>query len=118
MSGSVPVCPDLFQYFRIRSNMSGSIFRGTRGQRSTSIVYSKHCVQVQRAFRRVRDRGAKALCIVNIVYRCDVPFAECVTEEHKPMCVCKANFHGNGTDVCIPVGFTTEENKRGYRCRV
>ena len=31
------------------------------------------------------------------------------------MCVCKEEFHGNGTDVCIPVGFTTEDNKRGYR---
>merc|ERR1711962_1285133 len=49
------------------------------------------------------------------IIRCDVPFSECVTEEHKPMCVCKENFHGNGTDVCIPEGFTTEDNKRGYR---
>ena len=44
-----------------------------------------------------------------------MPFSECITEEHKPMCVCKEEFHGNGTDVCIPVGFTTEDNKRGYR---
>jgi len=49
------------------------------------------------------------------IIRCDVPFSECVTEDHKPMCVCKEEFHGNGTDVCIPVGFNTEENKRGYR---
>ena len=31
------------------------------------------------------------------------------------MCICKEEFHGNGTDVCIPVGFDTEDNKRGYR---
>ena len=47
--------------------------------------------------------------------RCSVPFSECVTEEHEPSCRCKENFHGNGTDVCIPMGFDTEENKRGYR---
>merc|ERR1719410_1911019 len=49
------------------------------------------------------------------IIRCDVPFSECVTEEHKPMCICKEEFHGNGTDVCIPMGFETEDNKRGYR---
>jgi len=49
------------------------------------------------------------------IIRCDVPFSECVTENHEPMCVCKEEFHGNGTDVCIPEGFNTEENKRGYR---
>merc|ERR1712198_307889 len=49
------------------------------------------------------------------IIRCDVPFSECVTEEHKPMCVCKEEFHGNGTEVCVPVGFTNEDNKRGYR---
>ena len=47
--------------------------------------------------------------------RCSVPFSECVTEEHEPSCRCKENFHGNGTDVCIPMGFDTEDNKRGYR---
>ncbi len=44
-----------------------------------------------------------------------MPFSECVTEAHKPMCICKEEFHGNGTDVCIPMGFETEDNKRGYR---
>jgi len=31
------------------------------------------------------------------------------------MCICKENFHGNGTEVCVPEGFTDEANKRGYR---
>merc|ERR1712071_96664 len=35
--------------------------------------------------------------------------------DHTPSCRCKENFHGNGTDVCIPLGFDTEDNKRGYR---
>ena len=43
--------------------------------------------------------------------RCDVPFSECITEEHLPGCFCKENFKGNGTDVCIPDGFTEEANK-------
>ena len=51
----------------------------------------------------------------NFFFSCDVPFSECVTEAHKPMCICKEEFHGNGTDVCIPMGFETEDNKRGYR---
>ena len=42
-------------------------------------------------------------------------FSECVSEEHQPSCRCKENFHGNGTEVCIPMGFDTEANKRGYR---
>jgi len=49
------------------------------------------------------------------IIRCDVPYSECVTEEHEPACYCKEDFHGNGTDVCIPAGFETEENKRGYK---
>merc|ERR1719410_3183182 len=49
------------------------------------------------------------------IIHCSVPFSECVTEEHEPSCRCKENFHGNGTEVCIPMGFDTEENKRGYR---
>ena len=48
-------------------------------------------------------------------FSCSVPFSECVTEDHTPSCRCKENFHGNGTEVCIPMGFDTEENKRGYR---
>merc|ERR1719270_474688 len=49
------------------------------------------------------------------IIMCNVPFSECVTEDHTPTCRCKENFHGNGTEVCIPMGFDTEENKRGYR---
>merc|ERR1712227_467353 len=49
------------------------------------------------------------------IIHCDVPFSECVSEDHTPTCRCKENFHGNGTEVCIPMGFDTEENKRGYR---
>merc|ERR1719270_1185968 len=49
------------------------------------------------------------------IIHCSVPFSECVSEDHTPTCRCKENFHGNGTEVCIPMGFDTEENKRGYR---
>merc|ERR1719450_275693 len=49
------------------------------------------------------------------IIHCGVPFSECVSEDHTPTCRCKENFHGNGTEVCIPMGFDTEENKRGYR---
>merc|ERR1719433_1664603 len=49
------------------------------------------------------------------IIQCSVAFSECVTEEHQPSCRCKENFHGNGTEVCIPMGFDTEANKRGYR---
>ena len=38
-----------------------------------------------------------------------------MSENHSPTCRCKENFHGSGTDVCIPIGFDTEENNRGYR---
>merc|ERR1740129_2351038 len=46
---------------------------------------------------------------------CSVPFSECVTEEHEPSCRCKENFHGNGTESCVPMGFDTEDNNRGYK---
>merc|ERR1719204_891584 len=49
------------------------------------------------------------------IIHCDVPFSECVSEDHTPTCRCKDEFHGNGTEVCIPMGFDTVENKRGYR---
>merc|ERR1719382_2162722 len=49
------------------------------------------------------------------IIQCRVAFSECVSEEHQPSCRCKENFHGNGTEVCIPMGFDTEANKRGYR---
>ena len=48
-------------------------------------------------------------------YSCSVPFSECVTEEHEPSCRCKENFHGNGTESCVPMGFDTEDNNRGYK---
>jgi len=49
------------------------------------------------------------------IIRCDVPFSECITESHIPECFCKEHFKGNGSDVCIPDGFTEESNKRGYK---
>ena len=48
-------------------------------------------------------------------FSCSVPFSECVTEEHEPSCRCKENFHGNGTESCVPMGFDTEDNNRGYK---
>merc|ERR1719204_2604942 len=38
----------------------------------------------------------------------DEKVAECMSGREEKV-------NGNGTDVCIPVGFNTEENKRGYR---
>merc|ERR1719410_1120764 len=49
------------------------------------------------------------------IIHCSVPFSECVTEEHEPSCRCKENFHGNGTESCVPMGFDTEDNNRGYK---
>ena len=71
----------------------------------------------------MKDQRSSCKYILNSVYfglqlvtfRCSVPFSECITEDHTPSCRCKENFHGNGTDVCIPMGFDTEDNKRGYR---
>merc|ERR1712012_1187258 len=45
------------------------------------------------------------------IIHCSVPFSECVTEEHIPTCRCKENFHGNGTEVCIPMGFDEEDTE-------
>jgi len=42
--------------------------------------------------------------------RCDVPHAECKAANHEVSCVCKEGFHGNGTESCVPDGFTEEEN--------
>ena len=42
--------------------------------------------------------------------RCDVPHAECKATNHEVACVCKEGFHGNGTESCVPDGFTEEEN--------
>ena len=48
--------------------------------------------------------------------RCDVPYSECQGTDHKAECVCKKEFHGNGTVECIPDGFVEEENGKlcGY----
>jgi hypothetical protein len=46
-----------------------------------------------------------------LISRCDVPFSECITEEHMPDCYCKENFKGNGTESCVPEGFEVEANK-------
>jgi len=71
---------------------------------------NKQCLKQPDGMSRCQDP-----CERPEIIRCDVPFSECISEEHKPRCECKENFHGNGTDVCIPMGFDTESNKRGYR---
>ena len=42
--------------------------------------------------------------------RCDVPHSECKASNHVAECLCKEGFHGNGTESCVPDGFTEEEN--------
>ncbi len=42
--------------------------------------------------------------------QCVVPYSECVAEDHVARCVCKEEFHGNGTVSCIPVGFEAKNN--------
>merc|ERR1719175_387335 len=71
---------------------------------------NKQCLKQPDGMSRCQDP-----CERPEIIRCDVPFSECITEDHEPRCQCKENFHGNGTEVCIPLGFDTEENKRGYR---
>merc|ERR1719347_363575 len=71
---------------------------------------NKQCLKQPDGMSRCQDP-----CERPEIIRCDVPFSECITEDHQPRCQCKENFHGNGTDVCIPMGFDTESNKRGYR---
>merc|ERR1719228_1728452 len=71
---------------------------------------NKQCLKQPDGMSRCQDPCERADII-----RCDVPFSECITEEHQPECFCKENFKGNGTDVCIPDGFTEEANKRGYK---
>ena len=41
---------------------------------------------------------------------CPVPYSECVGLDHIASCECKEGFHGNGTENCVPDGFTEEEN--------
>merc|ERR1712142_925197 len=71
---------------------------------------NKQCLKQPDGMSRCQDP-----CERPEIIHCDVPFSECVSEDHTPTCRCKENFHGNGTEVCIPMGFDTEENKRGYR---
>merc|ERR1711963_1155545 len=71
---------------------------------------NKQCLKQTDGMSRCQDP-----CERPEIIHCSVPFSECVTEDHTPSCRCKENFHGNGTEVCIPMGFDTEENKRGYR---
>ena len=71
---------------------------------------NKQCLKQEDGMSRCQDPCERPEIIL-----CSVPFSECITEMHEPSCRCKENFHGNGTDVCIPMGFDTEENKRGYR---
>jgi len=71
---------------------------------------NKQCLKQPDGMSRCQDPCERPEIIM-----CSVPFSECITEDHTPSCRCKENFHGNGTDVCIPMGFDTEDNKRGYR---
>jgi len=71
---------------------------------------NKQCLKQPDGMSRCQDPCERPEIIM-----CNVPFSECITEDHNPSCRCKENFHGNGTDVCIPMGFDTEDNKRGYR---
>jgi len=71
---------------------------------------NKQCLKQPDGMSRCQDPCERPEIIM-----CNVPFSECISEDHTPSCRCKENFHGNGTDVCIPMGFDTEENKRGYR---
>ena len=42
---------------------------------------------------------------------CPVDHSECVTLDQIASCECKEGFHGNGTDSCVPDGFTEEANE-------
>lgn len=46
---------------------------------------------------------------------CPVQHSECVGTNHEASCECKEGFHGNGTDSCIPDGFTAETNGKHYK---
>lgn len=41
---------------------------------------------------------------------CPVQHSECVGLNHVASCECKEGFHGNGTESCVPDGFTAEAN--------
>ena len=46
---------------------------------------------------------------------CATDYSECVAFNHSTSCKCKEGFHGNGTDSCVPDGFTEEANGKHYR---
>ena len=46
---------------------------------------------------------------------CATDYSECVAFNHSTSCECKEGFHGNGTDYCVPDGFTEEANGKQYR---
>lgn len=46
--------------------------------------------------------------------QCYVQHSECVGLNHEASCECKEGFHGNGTDSCVPDGFTEETNGNFY----
>merc|ERR1719225_2303574 len=71
---------------------------------------NKQCLKQPDGMSRCQDPCERPEIIM-----CNVPFSECVTEEHEPSCRCKENFHGNGTESCVPMGFDTEDNNRGYK---
>ena len=43
-------------------------------------------------------------------HNCPVQDSECVGIDHEPVCECKDGFKGNGSESCVPEGFTEEEN--------
>merc|ERR1740124_1572871 len=71
---------------------------------------NKQCLKQPDGMSRCQDPCERPEIIM-----CNVPFSECITEDHSPSCRCKESFHGNGTESCIPLGFDTEDNKRGYK---
>jgi len=71
---------------------------------------NKQCLKQPDEMSRCQDPCERPEIIM-----CNVPFSECITEDHSPSCRCKESFHGNGTESCIPLGFDTEDNKRGYK---
>ena len=43
-------------------------------------------------------------------HTCPVQDSECVGIDYMPICECKDGFKGNGSESCVPEGFTEEEN--------
>merc|ERR1711899_292192 len=46
---------------------------------------------------------------------CTVRDSECVGVDHMPTCECKDGFKGNGSESCVPEGFTEEANGKAYK---